>query len=675
MKNTYRLKNYLKLGILLFGISFAPFNCAKEEVNLIENISTVKPSLTINRINESEFISNKKAKERLNWFSSKHSQKNKNTQARTVYNPTYDFTIDTDYLNYLEYGNYHSYTFPVIRDEENENLIENFVLSLQNDGTYSLNLYQYDLSPNNNGSLTNSDIIKVTQTIFPEDLDFTNQVLSRDSDPCRVDYWSGLGSNGWYKTQEECEEATGGEPCSITRTVENPNCNTLSDNGGGSGGSGSTTTIFFPDIPDSGNDLQGGGIVVGDNPFGGILGGFGTAKDGSNPDTSQDDNTSNDSAQDDENDCLQLDENGNCIGDITSAVFPDTDDECDAFDGQLESYIDSSLTSLSQSQLESIIDAPTSPFESASSYRNRIQAAGLYFNNLNSNGDFSPLKDALADIGNNDGLDLNDLGFIWDKLKETIDILRPHGLELATAGSLDNLDDILTVQELLTLDRNLITISALPSLKELFNDHWPQNAEEWSEFGEFIITVLKELVPELIPGVAEVIALKNSIEAFNSGNYTDGSTELAFAIVGFFPVGKAIKAIAKIAKGFKVVVKVTKSYRKAKQMTQAISGSLDDALPFWNSLGCKGNSKRVRELSNASEAQGKSFYDLLTKNGVDITPDNAPTGLIVKRMPDESKIKFRNFATSADDFGTNATIEFEGGNYLSHEIKELKFND
>ncbi len=329
MKNTYRLKNYLKLGILLFGISFISFNCEKEEVTVIENISTVKPSLTINRINESEFISNKKAKERLNWFSNKHSQKNENTQARTVYNPTYDFTIDTDYSNYLEYGNYHSYTFPVIRDEENENLIENFVLSLQNDGTYSLNLYQYDLSSNNNGTLTNSDIIKVTQTIFPEDLDFTNQVLSRDSDPCRVDYWSGLGSNGWHKTREECEEASGGEPCSITRTVENPNCNTLSDNGGGSGGSGSTTTIFFPDIPDSGNDSQVIGIVVGSNPFGGILGGFGTAKDGSNPDTSQDENTSNDSAQDDENDCLQLDENGNCIGDITSVVISaGVNDDC-----------------------------------------------------------------------------------------------------------------------------------------------------------------------------------------------------------------------------------------------------------------------------------------------------------------------------------------------------------
>ncbi|WP_179317970.1 hypothetical protein [Winogradskyella undariae] len=136
----HKLKSYLKLGILLFGISILITNCEKEDVNVVEDNSTANPSISFKRINESEFLSNKKAKEQLKAFNN-NSVSNINILARTVYNPTYDFTVDTDYANYLEYGNYHSYTFSVIRDEVNNNLIENFVLNLQNDGTYSLNLY------------------------------------------------------------------------------------------------------------------------------------------------------------------------------------------------------------------------------------------------------------------------------------------------------------------------------------------------------------------------------------------------------------------------------------------------------------------------------------------------------------------------------------------------------
>lgn len=44
-------------------------------------------------------------------------------------------------------------------------------------------------------------------------------------------------------------------------------------------------------------------------------------------------------------------------------------------------------------------------------------------------------------------------------------------------------------------------------------------------------------------------------------------------------------------------------------------------------------------------------------------------------MPDGSTIQYRDYATSANDFNTNATIDFNGENYDSDLIKELKFND
>jgi hypothetical protein len=112
-------------------------------------------------------------------------------------------------------------------------------------------------------------------------------------------------------------------------------------------------------------------------------------------------------------------------------------------------------------------------------------------------------------------------------------------------------------------------------------------------------------------------------------------------------------------------------------MVNAISGSLDDALPFWNNLGCRGSSSKIRVLNNASEAQGKSYFDLLTKNADNIdlplVGPNPGDIRIVAHMPDGSTIQFRNFASNSPN--SVATIDFAGGNYNAFEIKELKFND
>jgi hypothetical protein len=95
--------------------------------------------------------------------------------------------------------------------------------------------------------------------------------------------------------------------------------------------------------------------------------------------------------------------------------------------------------------------------------------------------------------------------------------------------------------------QNSLFINFLPSLKDL-GIQLPQTSEEWQEFGEILIEVMYEIIPDLIPGIAELNSLKNAVSAFNSGNYTDGSSELAFAIIGVFPAGKIMKALAKFAK-------------------------------------------------------------------------------------------------------------------------------
>ena len=142
------------------------------------------------------------------------------------------------------------------------------------------------------------------------------------------------------------------------------------------------------------------------------------------------------------------------------------------------------------------------------------------------------------------------------------------------------------------------------------------SGEEWNEFGDFLITVIQELIPELIPGVAEVIAIKDAFNNFNNGEYISANTDLSLALIGFFTVGKLLKATAKFAKGLRIVVRLSKSFKNAKKKVKAVSnGDLTEAYSLWSKIGCKSTTsyKRVRELNNTTERQAKSFYELLTK--------------------------------------------------------------
>jgi len=112
----HRLKNYLKLGILLFGVLITATNCDKDDtisnqVPVLSNSTKFK----LQRITNPPVSQNKELSEKLSSFKSKSNHSDLDYQAREVYNAELDFTIDTDISNYIEYGAYHSYTFPITR--------------------------------------------------------------------------------------------------------------------------------------------------------------------------------------------------------------------------------------------------------------------------------------------------------------------------------------------------------------------------------------------------------------------------------------------------------------------------------------------------------------------------------------------------------------------------------
>jgi len=308
-------------------------------------------------------------------------------------------------------------------------------------------------------------------------------------------------------------------------------------------------------------------------------------------------------------------------------------------------------------------------FEDAIDYvPSRYSSVEIQFSYLGAVGKFlklnnyAELGETLYDIAlQQTTVNENEASLMVSKTVEILNILE-------TANSFEQL----SIQNQKIVTQNFLFIGFLPNLKDLGID-LPQNAEEWAEFGEFIITVLKELIPELIPGVSELNSLRNAISAFNKGSYANGSTELGFAIVGVFPVGKAWKIATKTFKGMKIVVRLTKAFKKAKKLKNLISSKYDDALKAFNKIGTPGN-EGVRVLANSNEKHGKTFFEQLTKSGVDITSQtSAPTGMIIKRMPDGSKIQFRDFS-GPNSPTTLSTIEFLGGNYTK-KIQKIKFNN
>lgn len=94
------------------------------------------------------------------------------------------FTIETDEIVFIEKGDYHSYTFPIIREEEN-GLVENLLFSYELDGTYKIFLVKYNLNEQEKNDIINKIPIDVSSKTEIEEIEkqeeITNATASRRS--------------------------------------------------------------------------------------------------------------------------------------------------------------------------------------------------------------------------------------------------------------------------------------------------------------------------------------------------------------------------------------------------------------------------------------------------------------------------------------------------------------
>lgn len=195
-------------------------------------------------------------------------QKKVDPTQKSIYNPEYDFFIDTDRILRIDNGNYHSLTFPIYRLIDNPDIIENLVLSLQDNGKYLASIYTYKVTPQEKTAILNNQPTniqgfvsrKILQNFNPDDINarlvqvwYTQIVIVSCSDDVHDSKNFGI----WH----ECTAASKPQVLAITRSIIINTGDDIipigseigSDAGGGYGGDGSGYT---PPAFDPGKDFE-----------------------------------------------------------------------------------------------------------------------------------------------------------------------------------------------------------------------------------------------------------------------------------------------------------------------------------------------------------------------------------------------------------------------------------
>ncbi len=322
-------KQHFKRYLMVLGLSLLFVSCVQDDAfnTEVEPVSDA-PRFTLQKITSPNLMANPKLYKTIGELSySVGFADNGLTLAKNVYNAEQDFIVDTSIANYIEYGDYHSYTFPVIRPTDN-GLTENLLLSLQADGSYKAFLFTYDLTDAEKTLLQNNVLVDLEGKVSMQVLDdqWANTVLAK------TEYE--LGNGVCVDIREEYEmccsnthssqDVREGQTCNCEQqptatylTVTVGPCS----NGGGGGGRGNTDVNTDGPIPNTyGNvGLLGGNVGGGQNanPNGNINSPGGN--DTNNPNNTQEENS----------DCLQANSNGDCVNNVTAVLIKDDEDEDD----------------------------------------------------------------------------------------------------------------------------------------------------------------------------------------------------------------------------------------------------------------------------------------------------------------------------------------------------------
>lgn len=253
MKQTFK-----KILALTIFISLLCLNACQTEEEITKSSENINQSKDyyFKKLKKEEISKNEKVFSKLLNIENKIYQ---NKNSKTIYNPTYDFFINKDDANYIEIGNYNSYTFSIFRSD-NSNAFENLLLTLNNEGEYDAFIIKYGFTENEYLSIDSQGISKSTTLFTPIDFDASTFINAKCDEPvisCTYTYV-------WGVVEAHEGDLTGGPLWEYGWILDSSSCSFSWSCGGGDEG-GDDNYVYIP--PTESGSGGSGGMVYVPNPI------------------------------------------------------------------------------------------------------------------------------------------------------------------------------------------------------------------------------------------------------------------------------------------------------------------------------------------------------------------------------------------------------------------------
>ena len=250
MKNGKK-RNYLKLGILLFGISLLLWNCEQEEIPYERNnFNNIK--LEINSFNKL-ITTNNKFKITFNKYKrdKKSMKDNYRITGKTVMEQQYNFTIDSSKIKEINIDNLTSYTFKIKRETNSTEYFENLVI--QTDSSKNVVAYIIKYTPTTKTYIPEHNSYRFEGKREVQPITYNISLTSKIVYGCTAVYETRCngGTNGncngssYHIPSEQCK--TSYKSC-LALTETSQNCGFYDDGGGGNDDDGDN----YYNLPDGG---------------------------------------------------------------------------------------------------------------------------------------------------------------------------------------------------------------------------------------------------------------------------------------------------------------------------------------------------------------------------------------------------------------------------------------
>lgn len=513
-----KLKNYLKIGILAFGISLFFQSCNRDEIidyqEFKKNNVIVEPVSLIELESNPLFgniLSNKTSK--IDIYKSKSSTTSKNADN--------DYTILTNEISRATYRDYEAYSFRIRNPNQPLFTFDNYVIQKNHDGTIEefILRYKYDQL-----EFVKS---KAKKFLSISKYDTNYNFISSDKEfPGKVSSKNSLSS-----------KSSSGEDCIIT-------------------------TKIYHIIPDGrkyefmeGSVCQHQGectiiveYTITCNTSGG--GGTGSESGGSEPDGTAPTGGGTESP-----------DNGGTSTPITMLQ---------PVDGEVS---DTNTIDI----LTDIIEAPLSiiPSENEIIHKNSALIAYLMESNQPI---FQDLSIVLASNVYDSTLNVNDRVALWNKSKAIYNIIKNNN-PTAYYRNFDVFFSSLDAQEQEGYTKNTMETALFSSVKSLVDQYWPKNADEWGVLFNLMKPLLLEIGIEFLPGGGVFNAGKDTLAGLSSGDYTTAVIGVVGIIMEFVPWAKLAKIATKIYDVGKSAFKIFKvAYNFLASIATAIENGIKTVL-------------------------------------------------------------------------------------------------